>query len=182
MCTGTAVTPNVVLTAGHCVANANYFFTFQSQTATPQRFDVRGRWASPTRDIGLLWLWQPVPATRPIKQNVPANSVAAVYGFGGNNCEPNAAGQWTLNDGILVKRITWFTTTGTSNLINAPLICGGDSGGPVIDWNDGIIFGVISTSSGSQPGDIGTFTPTSTQWPELNFVIYVWQATSNQGG
>jgi hypothetical protein len=182
-CTGTAVSPNVVLTAGHCISGANYFFTFQSQTATPQRYDVRDRWRSPNTDIGMLWLRQAVPWTRPIKQTGTVNSTAAVYGFGGNSCDTDGRGGWRFNDGTLVKRVAFFTT-GANNVINSNLICGGDSGGPIIDWNDGIIFGVTVTSSGTQPGDTATFTPTnaSTNWSDLQFVIFVWQATSNQGG
>lgn len=181
-CTGTAVAPNVVLTAKHCMGGANHFLTFQSQGATPRRFDVRDRWSSPTQDIGLLWLWQPVPWSRPIKQHGTVNSTAVVYGFGGNSCDWDPVnGRWLFNHATLVKRVAFFTT-GSNNVINAPLLCPIDSGGPIIDWNDGMIFGVSEASSGTLPGDTAVFSPTSTAWGDLNFVIWVWQVTSNQGG
>jgi hypothetical protein len=125
-CTGTAVAPNVVLTARHCMGNANFFLTQQAQGATPRVFTVRGRWSSASTDIGLLWLHQPVPRSRPVKQFGPVGGTAVVYGFGGNLCEPNPFGPgFILNEGIGIKRVAFFTTR-ADNVINAPLICGCD--------------------------------------------------------
>jgi hypothetical protein len=181
-CTATAVAPNVLVTARHCLWFARHFFTIEEPFVV-RRFDVRETWAHPHHDIGLVWVRQGVPFTRPLKETGTVNATAAVWGFGGNNCDLNpVTGDWAYNDGYGVKRVGFFTTQANGN-INAPIICPGDSGGPVVDWSDGKIFGVVSTSSGSQPGDRGTFVATNRPgvWSSLLFMIYIWQSESNAG-
>jgi Trypsin len=182
VCTGTAISPNVVLTARHCLANANFFYTIE-EPLNVRRFTVRERWGSSREDIALLWLHEPVPFTRPIKHTGTVNSTAAIFGFGGNDCAPAPGGGWFPNNGLGVKRIGFFTTE-ASGRINAPIVCGGDSGGPVIDWNDGLIFGVVVRSTGTQnPNGFGEFTATNrpTVWEDLMFINWIWQSESNAG-
>ena len=179
-CTGTAVAPNVVLTAGHCTF-ANWFYTVEHPLAV-RRFAVRHRWAHPTEDIGLLWIREPIPWSRPMEEHGPVGATAALVGFGGNDCDTNGRGGWAYNNGLGVKRLAFFTTV-ASGQINAAIVCGGDSGGPVVDWADGRVFGVISNSGGTQAGDSATFTATNRPgvWSSLQFLVYVWQSESNAG-
>lgn len=181
-CTATAVAPNVLATARHCLGLARYFFTIEEPLYV-RRFEVRGTWGDPSNDIGLVWVRQPVPFTRALKENGSVNATAAVWGFGGNNCDVNPyTGEWAYNEGAGVKRVGFFTTQ-ANGTIAAPIICPGDSGGPVVDWSDGKIFGVVSASSGSQPGDHGVFVATNRPgvWSSLMFVIWIWQSESNAG-
>jgi hypothetical protein len=179
-CTGTAVAPNVVLTAGHCTF-ANWFYTVENPLAV-RRFAVRQRWAHPTEDIGLLWIREPIPWTRPMEEHGPVGATAALVGFGGNDCDLNSRGEWAYNRGLGTKRLAFFTTV-ASGQINAAIVCPGDSGGPVVDWADGRVFGVMASSNGTRPGDSAWFTATNRPgvWASLQFLVYVWQSESNAG-
>jgi hypothetical protein len=169
------------LTAGHCT-DLSFFWTIE-EPLNVHRFDVRNRWRHGYFDIGLLWLWQPVPSTRPMKENGPVGVTAAVWGFGGDDCVPGPGGTWPINNGVLTKRVGFFTT-GADGWIRSPIICGGDSGGPIVDLNDGQIFGVTVASSGTRQGGPGLFSATNlpTVWNDLVLVAYLWQVTSNAGG
>lgn len=179
-CTGTAVAPNVILTAGHCT-ELNFFWTIQ-EPLNVHRYTVRGRWRHSFFDIGMLWLTEPVPFTRPMEENGPVNQTVAVWGFGGNDCVA-VDGGFNPNNGILVKRVGFFVTQ-ADRFIRAPIICGGDSGGPIVDLNNGQIFGVTVASQGTQPGDTGVFSATNlpTVWGDLEFTTFIWQSISNSGG
>jgi hypothetical protein len=182
VCTGTAISPNVILTAAHCVASANYFFTIE-EPLNVRRFTVRDRWASPTDDIGLVWVREPVPWFRHMKKDGVPYTTAAVYGFGGNSCHLGSGG-WVYNNGTLVKRIGFFTTQ-PNGWIAPSIVCPGDSGGPIIDWADGKIFGVVSEGTGTEATDWGWFEATNSDngkvWNDLMFVIWIWQGESNAG-
>ena len=179
-CTGTAIAPNVILTAGHCMF-ANYFWTIE-EPLNVHRFTARDHWRHPFFDIGLIWVQEPVPSTRPMKENGPVGVTVALWGFGGNDCIAGGGG-WPVNNGILTKRVGFFITQ-ADRFIRSPIVCGGDSGGPVVDVTDGQIFGVAVAGSGSRPGDTGVFSATNlpTVWNDLVLVSYLWQITSNAGG
>lgn len=179
LCTGTAVAPNVILTARHCVGGANYFFTIQ-EPLNVRRFTVRQRWSSPNADIALLWVREPVPWTRALEEHGPVGATAAVVGFGGDSC--HYGNGWEYNYGVGVKRVGFFTTQANGN-IDPGILCPGDSGGPIIDWSNGKIFGVVSSGWGTAPGDTASFAATNLPgvWNDLMFVIWIWQAESNAG-
>jgi hypothetical protein len=174
-CTATAIAPYVVLTAGHCIDDANFFYTIEENPLRVRQFRVRERWRHPIWDIAVVRLWDRVPWWRPIKENGPVGAVAAVWGFGGNDCYPAEGGGWARNEGLWTKRFGFFTTQANGR-IDQPIICGGDSGGPVIDWNDGQIFGVVFESTGTVPNGFGTFAATNLPgvWQELMFRLWVW--------
>jgi hypothetical protein len=173
-CTGTAIAPHVVLTARHCPGR--FFFTIQPGLNV-QRFTTRERWDSPDYDVSLLRIWETIPWTRPIKEHGPVNATAAVWGFGGNACGFTNDGQW-YDGGVGRKRVGFFTTQ-PNGWISPNVVCGGDSGGPIIDWNDGQIFGV--TSRVNLVERAGWFEATNRRdrrtnlWNDLMFSLWVWQ-------
>jgi hypothetical protein len=174
LCTGTAIGQYLVLTAGHCVDEARFFYTIEENPLRVQQFGVRDRWRDPNHDVGLLRLWQPVPYWREVKEHGPVGATAAVWGFGGNDCRPD--NQWEYNVGLFTKRVGFFRTQASGH-IDQPIICGGDSGGPIVDWDgDGRIFGVVSRSTGTGPGGYGVFAATNLPgvWNGLRIMMYAW--------
>jgi hypothetical protein len=178
-CTGTAILPNIVITARHCVVGGGgavgeggSFFTI-AQPFTVTRHVVNQVWRSgdagttdPIRDIALLRVAPAVPWTRELGQYADAGSTAFAWGFGGFDCFPN------VNAGR--KRVGWFTVAGN---VTPPMVCPGDSGGPVIRA-DGRIFGILSHSSGTGPGGIGIFENVGDIWRDVTLAAFLMQAAA----
>ncbi|GHH04048.1 trypsin-like serine protease [Comamonas sp. JC664] len=149
ICTGTLVSPRVLLTAAHCVENADapqvYAVVFAEETAhasAAQRVRVaEGRlhpaWRPGVNDIGVLLLAGDAPVTPLALEPWALSSdsvgrLARVVGFGSD-----AQGVTGLRRGGL-SRIT-SVDANTFAIEAAPAMsCGGDSGGPVFVAHDGV--------------------------------------------
>ena len=171
LCTGTALTRDLVLTAAHCVARQLDYQvkTFQTgQTisvrsiARHPRFDLASYAASrATADVALLKLAAPLadlimPASLAPARRVAVGETLTVAGFG-----VTAAG---TDRGLGIPRMARLAVTGkpgslqirlydlaTRNLRIGLGACTGDSGAPVFDGQTEAVIGVVSWSTA--PGD-----------------------------
>jgi secreted trypsin-like serine protease len=174
LCTGTALTQNLVLTAAHCVARAadyqiKVFQTGQSigvaGIAKHPRFDFAGYAASrATADVALIKLAAPlpdvvVPASLAASRRVTVGETLTIAGFGVTaNGTPRGLGQ---------PRMAALAVTGKPGSLQIRLFdpaarnlrpglgaCTGDSGGPAFDGDGPLVIGVVSwtTAAGDEDG------------------------------
>ncbi len=174
LCTGTALTRDLVLTAAHCVAaNAGYEVK-AFQTGTPIKtasvvihpnFNLAAYAAShATADIALIKLRAPlpdivVPATLAGPRRVAVGDTLTIAGFG-------VIADRT-DDGLGQPRMARLTVTGKPGSMQIRLYddatrnkrpglgaCIGDSGGPAFDGEGPLVIGVVSwtTAAGDEDG------------------------------
>jgi secreted trypsin-like serine protease len=171
LCTGTALTRDLVLTAAHCVTRpVDYTIKpYQTGVQVPVRtivrhpkFDYASYAASrATADIALLKLAAPlpdiiVPATLAAPRRVAAGETLTIAGFG-----VTLAG---TARGLGLPRMATLTVTGTPGSLQIRLYdiatrnqrlglggCTGDSGAPAFDGDGPLVIGVVSWSTA--PGD-----------------------------
>jgi secreted trypsin-like serine protease len=171
LCTGTALTRDLVLTAAHCVAGKLDYQVKTYQTgqtisvraiALHPRFDLASYAASrATADVALLKLAAPLadlvtPASLAPARRFAVGETLTVAGFG-----VTAAG---TARGLGIPRMARLTVTGkpgslqirlydlsTRNLRGGLGACTGDSGAPVFEPATAGVIGVVSWSTA--PGD-----------------------------
>jgi len=171
LCTGTALTRDLVLTAAHCVTRPVDYTIKPYQTGVPvpvrtivrhPKFDHASYAASrATADIALLKLAAPlpdiiVPATLAAPRRVAAGETLTIAGFG-----VTLAG---TARGLGLPRMATLTVTGTPGSLQIRLYdiatrnqrlglggCTGDSGAPAFDGDGPLVIGVVSWSTA--PGD-----------------------------
>ena len=171
LCTGTALTRELVLTAAHCVADKLDYEvkTFQTGQSIPvralalhPRFDLASYAASrATADLALLKLAAPLadlvmPATLAPARRVAVGETLTVAGFG-----VTVAGSAR---GLGIPRMATLSVTGKPGGLQIRLYdlatrdrriglgaCTGDSGAPVFEPASAGVIGVVSWSTA--PGD-----------------------------
>jgi len=171
LCTGTAISRDLVLTAAHCVVRrVDYTIKpYQTGVQIPVRaivrhpqFDIASYAASrATADLALLKLAAPlpdivVPATLAAPRRVTAGETLTIAGFG-----VTLAG---TARGLGLPRMATLTVTGQPGSLQIRLYdiatrnqriglggCTGDSGAPAFDGDGPMVIGVVTWSTA--PGD-----------------------------
>jgi secreted trypsin-like serine protease len=171
LCTGTALTRDLVLTAAHCVARPTNYQVKAFQTGTPigvrsvaphPQFNFANYLASrATADVALIKLNGPlpdivVPATLAAARRVAVGEKLTIAGFG-----VTLAG---TDRGLGQPRMAALTVTGKPGSLQIRLYdpatrnqriglggCTGDSGAPTFDGEGPLVIGVVSWSTA--PGD-----------------------------
>ena len=173
VCTGALIAPNVVLTAGHCIAPQTSYrvldtttqplrlLTAQTVARHPQ-FNLQTMLAHrATADVALLLLPATVPSKTPASLGIPRSPVASGARFTIAGVGVTVSGG---DDGIGTIRAASLVATGkpsqlqirlvdpaTNNTRNGLGACTGDSGAPVFEDQDDhpVIIGVVSWSTGA---------------------------------
>jgi secreted trypsin-like serine protease len=167
LCTGTALTRDLVLTAAHCVARPQRYTIKVYQNgdaiaaraiARHPRFDFASYLASrATADVALIKLSGPlpdviVPVTLAAARRVQVGETLTIAGFG-----TVAAGSAR---GLGVPRMAKLTVTGKPGSLQIRLYdgatrnrsaglgaCTGDSGAPAFDGEGPLVIGIVSWST-----------------------------------
>jgi secreted trypsin-like serine protease len=171
LCTGTALAPDLVLTAAHCVVRNVDYQVKAYQTGGPipvrtivrhPRFDYASYTASrATADVALIKLAAPlpdavIPASLAAPRRVAPGETLTIAGFG-----VTLAG---TARGLGQPRMATLTVTGKPGSLQIRLYdiatrnqrlglggCTGDSGAPAYDGEGPLVIGVVSWSTA--PGD-----------------------------
>jgi hypothetical protein len=171
LCTGTALAPDLVLTAAHCVARPVDYEVkaYQTGLAIPvrtvvrhPRFDYASYAASrATADVALIKLSVPlpeavIPASLAAPRRVAPGETLTIAGFG-----VTVAG---TARGLGQPRMATLTVTGKPGSLQIRLYdiatrnqriglggCTGDSGAPAYDGEGPLVLGIVSWSTA--PGD-----------------------------
>jgi hypothetical protein len=172
LCTGTALAPDLVLTAGHCVAPAATYrvllpdikppgLAVRSATVHPRYNPKDYASGRVTADVALIKLEQPLPAAIVPAALAPTRPVApgdrfVIAGYGatahgsetGNGTARTAALVATGKPGTLQIRLFDPATRDARPGLGA---CTGDSGGPAFAEGNGAfaVIGVVSWSTGA---------------------------------
>ncbi|MEO6688305.1 MAG: trypsin-like serine protease [Dokdonella sp.] len=181
-CTGTLIAPNAVLTAGHCVKNANLpapaavFFQHAGIHSVASSI-VHPTFAFPSADLAIVFLKDSVTGIQPLALNqvarISPGTSARIIGYGYHSGLADVPGaiatvvpqagmkfSGTVTTGACEAEsigkglICWTYQAGNLESLAAST-CHGDSGGPLIVWSNGgwLLAGVTSGGQTCLPGD-----------------------------
>ncbi len=172
-CTGTLISPSVVITAAHCAETAgsdpSVVIFFGSDTASDGiKIGVKREQRNPgwtgdladNHDLGLVLMNYPQRDILPIPLNTtPASDLIGndyrVAGFGVND-QANQTADGKKHTGMVSIADAYTPPQGDEIIINDPqtIICFGDSGGPgfVSDGTQEYLAGIHSWTTGSNCG------------------------------
>ena len=199
LCTGTALTRKLVLTAAHCVAPSERYEVKAfhgdeaiaiSGVARHPRFDIDSYRASrATADIALLKLAAPlpnavVPAALAVARRVKVGETLTIAGFG-----TTAAGG---DRGLGQPRMAKLIVTGRPGSLQIRLYdpatrnarpglgaCNGNSGGPAFDAEAPLVVGVVSwTTAANDEAGCGGLTGLT---PLLKYREWILQTAKRLG-
>jgi len=163
-CTGSLISPSVVMTANHCNGSSISFATGTSSADFVDR-PVDRVIAHPSRDLLLLHLARPIRNIRPLDINTAAPPTV------GSQCTAVGFGRHHEADGSITRRVkrsaTERVTASSSAVISVAWTSGivnhGDSGGPLIC--DGRISGEAWTIDQEWPDTTqGNYTTVDAMW------------------
>lgn len=173
VCTGTMISPNIILTAAHCIApgTANRVIDYSEKLPrliTPRQVAVHPRYNAQsiaahraTADVALLRLSAPMPGKSAALLGVPRIPFSAVSRFTVVGIGSTVAGS---DSGVGTVRAAPLAVTGQPGTLQVRLVdpqtqnksagmgaCTGDSGAPAFEDQDGrsVIAGVVSWSTGA---------------------------------
>lgn len=177
VCTGSLIAPNIVLTAGHCVAAGTSYRVIDPRTQPPRLITAQKAVTHPqfnmqtmlahraTADVALLLLPSPVPDKTPATMGAPRIPVQPGSRFTVAGVGVTRSGG---DDGVGTVRAASLIVTGNPGTLQIRLVdpvtanrsagmgaCTGDSGAPAFEDQDGksLIVGVVSWSTGPNNGD-----------------------------
>lgn len=166
LCTATLVAPDRLITAAHCVGHQSAIVESPSDQVAfkPQgslkRYPAVAWWSSSAEkskngfldDVAIVLLAEPVPLVQPLRvaSNYPADtSTLAVVGYG---CHVECTNEDGTRShlGVGKKRAAFVPASSFvfSRYTSSKFwVCGGDSGGPVVDLQTNQIVGLVAAAS-----------------------------------